>query len=218
VRRYAPVCRAAVSPTDKNTATEDVWLWHSLALRVAGFDFPNSERRYEMVSLSHPDEYATNEGRIVSTSGFSIDVNEYERTFEEHQGAGIEAAARLCQLQSVPVILVSANHNADLIARAMADHVMAYLVKPINQAVLATTIALAVRRCKEFTAWQHQATNVRRAFEDRNVIERAKGILMKRAGLDEANAFRRLRKLASDKNVKLVRLAEMIGTAQEAMQ
>jgi hypothetical protein len=52
----------------------------------------------------------------------------------------------------------------------------------------------------------------------RKVIERAKGILMKRAGLVEANAFRRLQKLASDKNVKLVRLAEMIGTAQEAMQ
>ncbi|MGZ3396365.1 MAG: ANTAR domain-containing response regulator, partial [Isosphaeraceae bacterium] len=47
---------------------------------------------------------------------------------------GIEAAARLCQLQSIPVILVSAYHDADLIARAMADHVMAYLVKPIKQA------------------------------------------------------------------------------------
>ncbi len=85
MRRYAPVCRAAVSPTNKNTATEDVWLWRSLALRVAGFDSPDFERLYEMVSLSHLDEYATNEGRIVSTSGLSIDVTEYERTFEERR-------------------------------------------------------------------------------------------------------------------------------------
>ncbi|HUE13179.1 MAG TPA: response regulator [Planctomycetaceae bacterium] len=131
---------------------------------------------------------------------------------------GIEAAARLCQLRSVPVILVSANHDADLNARAMADHVTSDLVKPIKQADLATTIALAVRRYKEFTALQHQATDLRRALEDRKTIERAKGILMKRAGLDEANAFHRLQKLASDKNVKLVRLAEMIVTAQEALQ
>ena len=98
------------------------------------------------------------------------------------------------------MILVSAYHDADLIARAMADHVMAYLVKPIKQADLATTIALAVRRFKEFTALQQQATDLRQALEDRKVIERAKGILMKRAGLDEADAFRRLQKLASDKN------------------
>ena len=131
---------------------------------------------------------------------------------------GIEAASQLCATKSVPVILVSAYHDADLIARAMADHVMAYLVKPIKQADLATTIALAVRRFKEFIALQQQATDLRQALEDRKVIERAKGILMKRAGLDESDAFRRLQKLASDKNLKLVRLAEMIVTAEEAMQ
>ena len=40
---------------------------------------------------------------------------------------------------------------------------------------------------------------------------------MKRAGLDEQDAFRRLQKLASDKNLKMVRVAEMIVTAEEAM-
>jgi two-component system, response regulator PdtaR len=94
----------------------------------------------------------------------------------------------------------------------------AYLVKPIKKADLETTLALAVRRYKEFTALRQQATDLRQALEDRKVIERAKGILMRRAGLDEADAFRRLQKLASDKNVKLVKIAEMIVTAEEAMQ
>ena len=65
---------------------------------------------------------------------------------------GIEAVRRLCQTHSVPVVLVSAYHDAELIERAMADHVMAYLVNPIKQADLETTIALSVRRFKEFTA------------------------------------------------------------------
>ena len=95
---------------------------------------------------------------------------------------------------------------------------MAYLVKPIKKADLETTLALAQRRYKEFTALQQQATDLRQALEDRKVIERAKGILMKRAGLDEADAFRRLQKLASDKNLELVKIAEMIVTAEEAMQ
>jgi response regulator NasT len=131
---------------------------------------------------------------------------------------GIEAAGRLCQRHAAPVILVSAHHDADLIARSLSGQVMAYLVKPIKKADLETTLALAVRRYKEFTALQQQATDLRQALEDRKVIERAKGILMKRAGLDEADAFRRLQKLASDKNLKLVRIAEMIVTAEEAMQ
>ncbi len=131
---------------------------------------------------------------------------------------GIEAAEKLCQTLSVPVILISAFHDADLILRAMADHVMAYLVKPIKRADVETTIAIAVRRYKEFVALQQQATDLRQALEDRKTIERAKGILMKRAGLDEADAFRRLQKLSSDKNLKLVRVAEMVVTADEAMR
>ncbi len=52
---------------------------------VATFDFPDFERDYDMVALSHPDEYAMNEGRVVSTTGMSIDVGDYEREFaEEH--------------------------------------------------------------------------------------------------------------------------------------
>lgn len=51
---------------------------------VASFGFPTFERDYEMVSLSHPDEYPMNEGRIVSSSGLSIEVSEYEHHFAEH--------------------------------------------------------------------------------------------------------------------------------------
>ncbi|APZ91732.1 Ni/Fe hydrogenase subunit alpha [Fuerstiella marisgermanici] len=50
---------------------------------VAGFTFPDFERDYEMVALSHPDEYAMNEGRLRSTSGLDISVAEYEQNFHE---------------------------------------------------------------------------------------------------------------------------------------
>ncbi len=52
---------------------------------VAGFDFPDFERDYEMVSLSHPDEYPMNEGRILSTSGLETGVDDYEQYFQECQ-------------------------------------------------------------------------------------------------------------------------------------
>src|SRR5271157_4081711 len=86
---------------------------------------------------------------------------------------GIEAVRQLCQIHPVPVILVSAYHDEELIQRAMSGHVMAYLVKPIKQADLETTIAVAIRRFKEFTALQQQTTDLRQALEDRKTIERA---------------------------------------------
>jgi len=51
---------------------------------VAGFEFPDFERTYDMVALSHPDEYPMNEGDVTSTSGLRIPVTEYEQYFAEH--------------------------------------------------------------------------------------------------------------------------------------
>jgi response regulator NasT len=81
---------------------------------------------------------------------------------------GIDAAIRIYEESAIPVILVSAYHDTELIKRAEADHIMGYLVKPI-----------------------------------------------KRASLDEAVAFRRLQKTASDRNLKLAEVARMIVMAEE---
>jgi AmiR/NasT family two-component response regulator len=130
---------------------------------------------------------------------------------------GIEAAVALYRENPIPVILVSAYHDPELIARAEADHILAYLVKPIKTADLEPAIGLAMRRFAQFQALRQEATDLRQALADRKVIERAKGILMKRAGLEEQDAFRRLQKLASEKNRKLIDIATMIVTADEAL-
>jgi len=129
---------------------------------------------------------------------------------------GIEAAVRVFQERPTPFILVSAYHDQSLIERAEADHVMSYLVKPIKQADLEPAIAIAMRRFSQFQALRKEANDLRQALADRKQIERAKGILMKRTGLDEPDAFRRLQKLASEKNLKLAEIAGQILTAEEA--
>ncbi len=63
---------------------------------------------------------------------------------------------------------------------------------------------------------REETDNLRQALEDRKLIERAKGIIMKRAQLDEAEAFRRLQKLAHNKNLKLAKIARIVVTAEEA--
>jgi len=129
---------------------------------------------------------------------------------------GIDAATLIEKEAPVPVILVSAHHDADTVRRAELDHIMAYLVKPIKQADLEPAIAIAIHRFDQFQALRKEAGDLRQALEDRKTIEKAKGILMKKVNLDEHDAFRRLQRLASDKNKKLVEIARSILMAEEA--
>jgi len=99
---------------------------------------------------------------------------------------GIEAATRIYQEMPVPVILVSAYHDPELLTRAEVDHIMGYLVKPIKQADLGPVIAQALQRFAQRRPPMEAAE--RPPLDDPALIERAKEALMARAGLDESGA------------------------------
>ncbi len=105
-----------------------------------------------------------------------------------------------------------------MVARAAAAPVLAFLVKPIGRAKLLPAIRIAVRRFAEFEAMRRELEGMRRALVDRKVIERARGVLMRQTGLEEADAFHRLRRLARESNRKLADIARSILTAEEAYQ
>jgi AmiR/NasT family two-component response regulator len=131
---------------------------------------------------------------------------------------GIEASLEIFRECPTPVILVSAYHDPKLIERAEADHVMAYLVKPIGQADLEPTIAVAVRRFSEMQALRKEAADLRQSLADRKVIEQAKGILMNVAKVTEKDAFRRLQELAADKNQKLIDAAQSVVALEKVLR
>ncbi|HWB11722.1 MAG TPA: response regulator [Pirellulales bacterium] len=131
---------------------------------------------------------------------------------------GIEASQAICSERPLPIILVSAYHDPELVRRAEADHVLAYLVKPIGKAALAPAIGLAVRRFAELQELRKEAADLRQALADRRVIEQAKGVLMKVAGVDERSAFRRLQELAADKNLKLIDAAQAVLGLEKALR
>ncbi len=127
---------------------------------------------------------------------------------------GLEAAVAVARERPVPFVIVSAYADPDLVDRAAAGPVLAYLVKPVKPADLAPAIALAVRRFAQLRDMADQVTGLRQALEERKVIERAKGVLMKRTGLTEPDAQRRLQRLAADQNRKLVEIARSVLTAE----
>lgn len=131
---------------------------------------------------------------------------------------GLEAAEQIRAIRPTPFVIASAFHDQEFIDRALKQHVLAYLIKPISEETLKASIELAMQRFREFQALHEQAADLQQSLEDRKLVERAKGILMQRAELSEPDAFRRLQLLSSQKNKKMVEVARMIVEADEAFQ
>jgi response regulator NasT len=130
---------------------------------------------------------------------------------------GLDAAQAIYDRQPIPIIVITAHHDEEFVERAQERHVLAFLVKPIEESDLAPAIAIVLRRFDEFQALRQENQTLAQALQDRKVIERAKGLLMKQGHLDEAAAFKRLQKLARDQRKKMAEVAQMIVTTFDAL-
>jgi len=130
---------------------------------------------------------------------------------------GIEAAERITQVRPIPIILLTAYSETQLVERAAQANISAYLMKPVSEEDLLPAITLALTRFREFQASQQEVANLREALESRKKIEQAKGILMRRLGLGEAEAYRRLQRQSQETNRKLAQVAEAIITADQLL-
>jgi response regulator NasT len=130
---------------------------------------------------------------------------------------GIEAAERITQARPIPIILLTAYSEAQLVERAAQAHISAYLMKPVSEEDLLPAITLALTRFKQFQALRQEVADLREALEARKLIERAKGILMRRLNLTEDEAFRRLQRQSQEGNRKLAQVAEAIVVADQML-
>jgi AmiR/NasT family two-component response regulator len=127
---------------------------------------------------------------------------------------GVTAAEKIGKIKPVPIVLVTANTEADTIERARLAGVMNYVVKPVRAEQLFAAVDLAIHQFVELSNLREEVAKLQETLAARKVIDRAKGVLMKR-GMDEPGAFRRLQKLAMDKRKSLREVAEAILLTEE---
>jgi two-component system, response regulator PdtaR len=130
---------------------------------------------------------------------------------------GIEAAQQITRARPIPIILLTAYNEAELVERAAQANISAYLMKPVAEEDLLPAITLALIRFRQFEALRREVSDLREALEARKIIERAKGILVRRLDLTEEEAFRRLQKQSQDSNRKLAEVAEAIVMADRLL-
>jgi response regulator NasT len=126
---------------------------------------------------------------------------------------GIEAARRMLEHRHLPIVMLTAFSESDLVGRAVDAGVFGYLVKPFRESDLLPAIEAARARAAELAELRGEAADLREALESRKLIERAKGLLMERDELTEAEAFDRLRKASQTTGKPMREIAEAVIAA-----
>ncbi|GAC1648990.1 MAG: response regulator [Gemmatimonadaceae bacterium] len=127
-------------------------------------------------------------------------------------GSGIEAAEQITRtVHGVAVVLFTGDQSLTLSERdLMATAAIALLPKPAPPRALDSTIRLAVARARELSAAKQDAREARIQLANRKTIERAKGILMRRTGSSEQEAYRILQRTSQDRSVPMVDIAKAV--------
>jgi len=122
---------------------------------------------------------------------------------------GISAAEKIRDLR-IPVVLVTAFSQKELVQRASEAGAMGYLVKPWNKSDLTPAIDIALSRYEQIAALEHEVADLNERFETRKLIDRAKGILHERLGMAEPEAFREIQKISMNRRVTMKEVSQTI--------
>ncbi|WP_138518850.1 ANTAR domain-containing response regulator [Limnobacter alexandrii] len=122
----------------------------------------------------------------------------------------LENMAVLSRSNPKPVIMFSDEDNEDTIASAIKAGVSAYVADGMNPDRVRPIVQVAVARFREFQALKNELQKTRDQLADRKLIDKAKGLLMKHRNFNEDEAYHAMRKLAMERNQRLVDTARNV--------
>jgi len=128
---------------------------------------------------------------------------------------GIDAAKAITAKGPMPIILITGLSSDEMASKAVEAGVFAYLVKPVTKKQLEPAIKLAMARYEEFKSLKVEVDDLKDAIETRKLVERAKGILMKRCNISEDDAFKLLQTHSQKENKKMREIADTIISASK---
>jgi len=128
---------------------------------------------------------------------------------------GLDALRRIHTEHPVAAVAITADRDPDLLRKASQELVLAYLIKPFDMIQLGPAVQVAHARFSQIQTLESENTRLERSLESRKLIERAKGVLMRRHRWTEAEAFRRLQRAAMNRRTTMADLARHIIDGKE---
>ncbi len=122
---------------------------------------------------------------------------------------GISAAEKISE-HKIPVVLLTAFSQADLVKRAADAGAMAYVTKPFKPSDLLPAIQIALSRAEELFALETEIADLSERLETRKLMDRAKGLLQSKMKLSEPEAFRWIQKASMDRRLSMSQVAKAV--------
>ena len=122
---------------------------------------------------------------------------------------GISAAEKIAELK-IPVVLLTAFSQSDLVARAAEAGAMAYVTKPFKPTDLLPAIQIALSRHEELVSLEAEIADLSDRLETRKLMDRAKGLLQSKMKLSEPESFRWIQKASMDRRLTMAQVAKAV--------
>ena len=128
---------------------------------------------------------------------------------------GISAAEQIGKERICPVVMLTAFSQTELVERARDAGVMAYVVKPFTASDVTPALDIALSRWSELKALEAEVADLGDRLETRKAVDRAKGVLMTKLKISEADAFRWIQKTAMDRRMGMREVADAVVAGME---
>lgn len=129
----------------------------------------------------------------------------------------LDNVCMITQHNTKPVVMFSQDGDKEVVKAATKAGVSAYVVGTISSERLTPVIEAAIARFEETKQLRHELKQANEKLDERKVVERAKGILMRQRNLDEDEAYSMLRSMAMKRNMKLADLSTQLIDAAKML-
>jgi two-component system, response regulator / RNA-binding antiterminator len=170
-------------------------------LRLAGYEVTASLT--SPVALLRTIEELRPDVIVIDTESPSRDVLEHLVVMTQHTPR--------------PVVMFATDAAPETIREAVRAGVSAYVVDGLDKNRIKAIVDVAVARFEDFQSLREQLAEANLKLSQRKLVERAKGLLMKSRGFDEETAHAALRKMAMDRKLKLVEVAQRVIDAVDLL-
>jgi response regulator NasT len=205
-----PNLRIVVVNTIINAEDESDESLHAQAARNTALRIGLLQAGYDIVASLPADIYLPDRIAQLQPDMIIIDAESDARDVLEHIVIATRDERR-------PIVMFTEDSNTDSMEMAMAAGVSAYIVAGLQEERIKPVLDVAIARFKQEQKLRAELTDTKNKLAERKLLDRAKGLLMKRHNLSEDEAYQKLRHLAMNKNLKLSEVAQRILDVEDLL-
>lgn len=191
-----------------------------MSLRVLIID--SSPERAAILEQALSDSNYTVAGHLASSASLHARVAELNPDIiiidiESPDRDTLENMRHVTRDNPKPIVIFAEQGDSEIIQSAIRAGVSAYVVDGLSRHRIKPVMDVAIARFREFQALQTELAEVKSRLADRKFVEKAKGLLIEKYRMSEDQAYAALRKMAMNRNLRIVDVARNVIAMLEAL-